>query len=29
MLNKVVNSCGGFIIGIDMGVDMGVKLSNG
>jgi hypothetical protein len=29
MLNKVINSCGGFIIGIDMGVYMGVKLSNG
>jgi hypothetical protein len=29
ILNKVVNSCGGFIIIIDMGVDMGVKLYNG
>jgi hypothetical protein len=29
MLNKVVNSGEGFIIGIDMGVDMAVKLYNG
>lgn len=29
MLNEVVNSCGGFIIWINMGVGMGVKLSIG